>query len=486
MAARAPLHEMQSNTVVPPPGLTAEQQRGWDLVMREHRNVFVSGRAGCGKSFLVHHLVRALRRQHTPSTVFVTATTGVAACNIHGTTVHSFAGIGLGREDAAQLLAAMRPPAIKRWCAATVWVIDEISMLNAALLEKLNTIAQTLRGNTAPMGGIRVIAVGDFFQLPPVPDRGTRTEEVQFAFESPVWKALFPSQCLIDLRTQMRQKDDPMLERLLNNIRVGNVPADAEQVFAAAGSGLEALRTQGLKPTKLFATKKQVAAVNRAELARLDGASVILHAIDAGSRSGIAQLHKHGRFVQTLELKVGAQVMLLYNLETKQGLVNGTLGTVVRFDGPAHSPIPVVLFHTRHGTREVIMKREVWEILSGDMVIASRTQYPLRLAYALTIHKSQGMTLPAMVVDMHRIFSAGQAYVALSRGTSLATMGVHHFTPSAVHSDLRVLHFYHDAAKQREKYIADTNKRAVEGEDGGGAAVGSSPPTKRLRTATAT
>ena len=251
--------------------LTAEQQRGWDLVMREHRNVFVSGRAGCGKSFLVHHLVRALRRQHTPSTVFVTATTGVAACNIHGTTVHSFAGIGLGREDAAQLLAAMRPPAIKRWRAATVWVIDEISMLNAALLEKLNTIAQTLRGNKAPMGGIRVIAVGDFFQLPPVPDRGTRAEEVQFAFESSVWKALFPSQCLIDLRTQMRQKDDPMLERLLNNIRVGNVPADAAQVFAAAGSGLEALRTRGLKPTKLFATKKQVAAVNRAELARLDG-----------------------------------------------------------------------------------------------------------------------------------------------------------------------------------------------------------------------
>lgn len=436
-----------------PKELTAEQARGWDLVVNRQRSVFITGRAGCGKSFLVRHLVRALREQLGAEHVFVTASTGIAACNIGGTTLHSFAGIGLGKEELPDLLRRVknRPRALKRWRAAKVLFIDEISMNDGILFQKLDAIARKVRRRPMEVwGGLRIVLIGDFFQLPPVGGRdGSRPP---FAFEAPCWAKLIADDCVIDLRTQMRQRGDAEFTNMLNHLRVGIVDASAGELLRTAGSGLVALEAEGVKPTKLFAHKAKVSALNARELATLKGQPSVFYAVDKGTDQAKAMLARDCRAPTQLELKRGAQVMLLRNVEARCGLVNGVQGIVTQLS--TEDNVVCVEFHTQyHGRVQAELRPETWEIKEGKRVLATRTQFPLCLAYAITIHKSQGMTIEALEVDLHGVFEYGQAYVALSRAVSLSRLRVRHYSPSVVLTSNTVIQFYghHARAKLRRE-----------------------------------
>lgn len=442
--------ELDAEAALPPPAaLNAEQRRGWDLVMRQGRSVFITGRAGCGKSFLVQRLIAALREQLGERAVYVTAATGIAACNIGGITLHSFAGIGLGTDDVLALTRKIKrnTRVMSRWQRAKVLVVDEISMVDADLLDKLDAIARRIRGAPDKVwGGLRVILVGDFFQLPPV----ARADQApkRFAFDAACWEQLFgvDMACIVDLRTQMRQRDDMTFTTLLNGLRVGHVPAHAAEVLAKAGGGLAALERAGLRATKLFPHNAKVDSINQAALQALSGDIEVLVANDTGTKAGKAQLARHCRVPSTIELKVGAQVMLLRNVAPFLGLVNGVQGVVEAFvwATDAHTvKLPRVRFRTQnHGEQVRVLNPTKWELKVGRTVIAKRVQVPLRLSYAITIHKSQGMTIDALEVDLDGVFAPGQAYVALSRAVSLDRVRVRNFRASAIRFNADVLRFY--------------------------------------------
>ena len=429
--------------------------------MEEGKSVFVTGRAGCGKSYLVKRLVTALREQLGDSHVYVTAATGIAACNVGGVTLHSFAGIGLGKDDVKTLVRKInRYTNVKeRWQRAKVLVVDEISMIDAALLDKLNNIAKAVRNNDAVWGGIRLIFVGDFFQLPPVsPDEDNPKF---FAFDAECWEktdtkdGVIAPDCVIDLRTQMRQQDDATFTSLLNKLRVGMVPSNAKQLLYGAGSGLRALEDKGIQPTKLFPHNATVDRVNKQKLQELSGEPLVFTAKDTGTKAGKAQLNKNCRVPTTVTLKVGAQVMLLRNLAQSIGLVNGVQGVVESFEWATAAKkrrLPLVRFFTQHhGQQMRLLDRSKWEIKVGRRVIAKRMQVPLRLSYAITIHKSQGMTIHALDVNLEGVFAPGQAYVALSRAVSLDRVRVRNFNPSVIQFNEDVLRFYYTVAKHNQQ-----------------------------------
>lgn len=438
-----------------PKVLNAEQRRGWQAVMQDEKSVFITGRAGCGKSFLVKRLIDALRKQLGHSKVFVTAATGIAACNVNGVTLHSFAGIGLGKDGVATLVKRIkRNVKVKqRWRQAKVLVIDEISMIDAGLLDKLDKIARAVRDCDEVWGGLRLIMVGDFFQLPPV--SCDEDDPKFFAFDAGCWKEIIGRDNVIDLRTQMRQQEDTAFTTLLNNLRVGRVPDGAAALLESAGAGLAALEAKGIKPTKLFPHNATVDAVNRKKLAALPGDVTVFAAKDTGSKAGKAQLAKNCRIPTEISLKVGAQVMLLRNLAQSLGLVNGVQGVVEDFVWATEAKkekLPKVRFFTQHfGEQSRVLGREKWEIKVGRTVIAKRLQVPLRLSYAITIHKSQGMTIDALEVDLEGVFAPGQAYVALSRAVSLDRVRVRNFDPSIIKFNEDVLRFYYCVAKWRKE-----------------------------------
>jgi ATP-dependent DNA helicase PIF1 len=430
------------------------------------RSVCITGRAGCGKSYLVRALVQEVRRLHGARLVFVTASTGVAACTIGGTTLHSFAGVGLGDNAVAHLITKARrhKGVLRRWKRARVLFIDEISMVDGLWFSKLEAMARGLRGSDAVWGGIQLVLVGDFFQLPPVSRRDEPRKP--FAFEAPCWNTLIPPHAVVDLRQQMRQSKDTTLADLLNHVRVaktwGPIGSTMGKAFAGGGTALAALRAQGMVPTRLFAHNKVVAAWNTAALAAVEGEPRTWVAVDTGDKRAQAQLDSSCLAEREVVLKVGAQVMLLRNLRTEQGLCNGVQGVVEGWARDEHGNVwPRVRFRTASGTSCMqVVHTSTWDITRGHEVLATRKQVPLKLAYAISIHKSQSMTLPALHVDLRGVFEAGQAYVALSRGTSLATMQVDNFAADAVFCDKKVLQFYFHIAQAHAVAAA-----AVEAED---------------------
>lgn len=432
-----------------PPTLNDEQVRAWKLAMDDH-SVFLTGRAGCGKSFLVRALVAALR-SHSGLSVAVVASTGIAASHIGGVTLHSFAGIGMGKQGCGELVDRVRSnrKAAARWRATDVIVIDEVSMVSSALMDTLDNIARSLRGDAqVPWGGMRVIAVGDFFQLGPI-GKGAK-----YAFEAECWSKLFPPHHVVHLRSQMRQHTDTTFAKILASMRIGRLTdAMRTTLLHAAGAGLPRLESCGIQPTKLFPHNADVDKVNAAALDALPGPQYHFGAIDKGdSARHLKSLKSACRAAESLRLKLGAQVMLLRNLDCKQGLVNGARGVVVDFvqrqrrargggsgrKGDTHT-IPVVQF-TSGLVHEV--PPTVWEVHEGDLVVAARIQVPLRLAYAITIHKSQGMTIDALEVDLGRVFASGHAYVALSRAVSLDAVRVVNLTKASVKANSRVMNYY--------------------------------------------
>eukprot|EP01039_Chlorochromonas_danica_P001244 gene1245-1356_t len=470
--------------------LSLSQKKVLDLILRRE-NVFFTGAAGTGKSHLLKILQDLFSAMDKGEKICFTAPTGVAACNISGLTLHSWSGIGLGSDSIEQLIGQVmrNRPAVTRWLETEILVIDEISMLSGELLDKLDILGRRVRNSLSPFGGLQVVLCGDFFQLPPV----GLGKQSSFAFESSVWREVFeghPERQVV-LEKVFRQKDDPTLLRLLEEMRLGQVSSQSvfilqnkvseakqqqqqqqqQQQVKSRGEEEEALEGSRVRPTKLFSTNKDVDRVNLEELERLALSSSsrmkskarsdreeeeaengrLFVAVDEGRDPYMNQLRQGTKAAQQIVLRIGAQVMLLKNLSPAEGLVNGARGTVLGFErangrSAFYPYLPVVKFQVMIGkeSREEVrvISHESWEVKQGDRVLASRIQIPLILAWALSIHKAQGMTIPFLEVSMKGIFECGQAYVALSRATSLQGLTLRDFNQQAVRAHPKVKAFY--------------------------------------------
>ncbi|CAG8781719.1 26020_t:CDS:2, partial [Racocetra persica] len=397
--------------------------------------------------------------------VAVTATTGLAALNIGGTTLHYFAGIGLGQGTIQELVKKVRDnrSARQRWIDCKVLIIDEISMLDGELFDTLEAIARNIENNTRPFGGIQLIITGDFFQLPPI-SKDSRAI-AKFSFEARTWKASVKH--TIQLTRVFRQKDNELIE-LLNEMRTGKVSDRFSELIVRLENEPQ-YPDDGIKPTELYPRNDNVNSANLIQLDKIPHKSHSFFAVDwEPMRIGqLRMLVKSCLAPQELKLKRDAQVMLIKNLKD-YNLVNGSRGVVIGYHSNSTAQdyfkgeeegleindlLPIVRF--TDSNQKIIVEPQEWTIPGngGKTILASRKQIPLILAWAISIHKSQGQTLDRVKIDLGRVFEKGQAYVALSRATSTASLQVLNFRPSKVTAHEKVKAFYeslkkHDLASQ--------------------------------------
>ena len=417
--------------------LNSEQQLAYDTIL-SGKSCFITGPGGTGKSFLLQRIERDYRAK-TGRKVAITAMTGCAALLLgpYAKTLHSWAGVGLGRGTVEELVSTIRLHKKKKsmWTSTSCLVLDEVSMLTPELLEKLDQIGRQVRGHlSSPFGGMQVVFVGDFFQLPPV----VKGADSSFAFESPLWSSIVKK--MIELKTIVRQKD-PVFQKILKEARVGDLSQESFDILITRKT--KAWRKLEIKPTMLFTKNTDVNSINENSLAKLESEERVFEVKtirtkyfpEDVARMLIDKLDKDAQYVQVLSLKLGAQVMLVTNLEPETGLVNGSRGVITDF-APDGSPVVKFLKST------VVIRPHKWEADGKDSGLA-REQIPLKLAYAITIHKAQGASLDCALVDVGpATFEYGQAYVALSRARSLDALYIHDIDPGAFRAHPKVKAFY--------------------------------------------
>ncbi len=372
-------------------------------IMLSGESVLLTGPAGAGKTFVLNQFIRLSKADGKH--VSVTATTGLAATHLGGTTIHAWAGIGVLDElppNFAQHVSKGRRDIIEK---TDVLIIDEISMLHDYRLDMVDMACRLVREKPdEPFGGIQVIMSGDFFQLPPI-NRGDGRAG-GFVVRSNAWRELDPTICY--LQEQHRQDDEKLLD-ILNALRDGDVRRHhAEQLLARADTELP----DG-DLTELHTTNVDVDRINQDHLRSLEGDEVAYQQSTTGAANYVESLQRSVLAPAELRLREGALVMAVKNAADRK-YANGSLGTVIDFD--VLTNYPIVEF--RNG-RTVTMMPETWELRDGDKKRASITQIPLRLAWAITVHKSQGMTLDAARIDLTKAFVEGMGYVALSRVKNL-------------------------------------------------------------------
>ncbi|SPP79175.1 ATP-dependent DNA helicase PIF1 [Drosophila guanche] len=392
------------------------------------KNVFFTGSAGTGKSFLLRRIISAL----PPDGTIATASTGVAACLIGGTTLHAFAGIGGGDATMQRCLElASRPISAQTWRKCKRLIIDEISMVDGQFFEKIEAVARHIRRNDRPFGGIQLILCGDFLQLPPVirGDFGAAPPQQRFCFQSSAWETCI--QCVYELK-QVHRQSDPEFVQILNHLRIGHVNETITSRLAATSR--QKIEGNGILATQLCSHTNDANSINESKLENLKGDKVLFRADD--SDAGMTkQLDQQVQAPSQLYLKVNAQVMLLKNINISNGLVNGARGVVVRME----KDLPVVRFKNN---QEYVCKHEKWIIKTATGGTITRRQVPLKLAWAFSIHKSQGLTLDCVEMSLSKVFEAGQAYVALSRAKSLQSVRILDFDAKQVWANPQVLQFY--------------------------------------------
>lgn len=371
-------------------------------ILKGTDNVFLTGQPGAGKSYLTNVYIDWLI--DNGKTFEVTASTGIAALNVGGKTLHSFAGLRndekLSEEDVQDILKNSR--VWRRYDQTEVLIIDEISMVSAQLLENVDTLAKIVRNNDKPFGGIKVIAVGDFYQLPPV--------KGQYCFLSPTWEQAQFTFC--NISEQHRTNDATFID-VLQAIRTGVMTEPQKQVIR--DRLIEDVSTlEGV--TRLDTHNQKVDDINHMKLSRLTTPAKTYKMTATGDEKYHDSLKKHCLSPETLILKVGAKVIFTRN-DLEYRWVNGTQGEVT---GVNDGDVKVKIYSNG---QEVYVEKASWEQASGygknKKVLSSIHQLPLRLAWAITIHKSQGMTLDKAVIDVSHVFATGQAYVAISRVRSL-------------------------------------------------------------------
>ncbi len=372
-------------------------------IMLSGESVLLTGPAGAGKTFVLNQFIRLAKSEGKH--VSVTATTGLAATHLGGSTIHSWSGIGINDElhsGFGDNISKTRREIIEK---TDVLIIDEISMLHDFRLDMVDEVCRIVRKRDEPFGGIQIIMSGDFFQLPPI-NRGD-SRAGGFVVSSNVWQELDPTICY--LAEQHRQDDEKLLE-ILNALRSGDLRRNHAETLL---SRVDVEPAEGTVLTELHTVNIDVDKINEAKLDMLEGDELFYTQTSTGSASYVESLQRSVLAPNVLRLKKGALVMAVKNSLDKK-YVNGSQGTVIDFEPVTE--YPVVEFNNG---KTVTINPDTWELRDGDKKRASITQIPLRLAWAITVHKSQGMTLDAARIDLRKAFVEGMGYVALSRVKNL-------------------------------------------------------------------
>ena len=377
-------------------------------IMLSGENVFLTGAAGSGKTFTLNQFIKLTK--NSGKKVSVTATTGLAATHLGGNTIHAWSRIGIYdylSKKFFEKFPKTRAEIIKN---TDILVIDEISMLHDFRLDMVEEICRTIRQNDKPFGGIQVILCGDFFQLPPINRAGGRTGG--FAIHSNAWKLAEFTICYLE--ENHRQKNDELSE-ILNALRADDLRRKHAQSLLDRIDVELSFESDDFSKnlTELHTTNIDVDKINEQKLTELEGGEFHFAQTTTGAKNYIETLQKSVLAPELLRLKKGALVMAVKNAQNRQ-YVNGSIGEVIDFE--RSTDYPIVQF--RNG-KIITMVPETWEMRDGEKKRASIMQIPLRLAYAITVHKSQGMTLDAARIDLRKAFSEGMGYVALSRVRSL-------------------------------------------------------------------
>jgi ATP-dependent exoDNAse (exonuclease V) alpha subunit len=390
-------------------------------VLKSGKNVFLTGSAGAGKTYVLNQYIQYLKEHKVP--VAITASTGIAATHMNGMTIHAWSGIGVKDylNEADLMSLSNRKYLRDKMEAVKVLIIDEISMLHKRQLDLVNKVLKFFKSNELPFGGIQVILAGDFFQLPPVGSDAEPNKE-KFAFMSEAWKET-QFQCCY-LTEQFRQSDN-QLNEILNEIRSGFVSDDSIDLLNQALIN----KSASSFPTKLYTHNFDVDKENRSQLAALFSETKLFTATSKGSDNLVEMLKKSVLTDEELKLKIGSKVMFIKNNYDKN-YMNGTLGEVT---GYSDNGFPLV----KVTSGEVIeAEPEEWKIEDEKgKTLALFNQVPLRLAWAITVHKSQGMTLDAAEIDLRKTFEKGQGYVALSRLKTLESLVLLGFNETAIMVD---------------------------------------------------
>jgi len=394
-------------------------------ILKTGHNVFLTGSAGTGKTYILNQYILYLKSRKIYPTIV--APTGIAASHLGGQTIHSFFSLGIRDEiddSFVQNLLDKKYIQVK-FAKLKVLIIDEISMVSPFLFTAMDTILKAFKKNDKPFGGIQVILSGDFFQLPPI---SRAKDNKRFAWQAPSWKALDLQTCYLEKK--FRQNDDVLIA-ILDDIRSGNI---SQNTYDALNSRINATLDMNFKPTKLYTHNLDVDKINNDELNKLDTQTHNFVYTSQGAKSNIQKIFKSAMVQENMTLKKDAVVMFIKN-NLEKGYVNGTTGVVIDF--AKEDNLPIVKLTNGHTLKVPL---EDWSIENDKGAITAKvSQLPLKLAWAITIHKSQGMTLDSAQIDLSKTFEVGQGYVALSRIKNIEGLELLGFNDTALIVDPLIL-----------------------------------------------
>jgi len=418
-------------------------------ILKTGANVFLTGEPGSGKTHTLKQYISYLKEYSIDPVI--TASTGIAATHISGMTIHSWSGIGardyVSEYDIDRI--ATTEYVVKRIAKSRVLIIDEISMLSGSVLNGLDRIIKIAKGNDLPFGGLQVVFVGDFFQLPPIRKYG---QEEDFAFDSSSWKN---AQIVVCYLEEQHRHADSDLFYILSAARNGNMTDEHWQLLKEKHVDIKDVKNE----TKLFTHNKDVDLINIQKLNNLKTKKHIFQMTSKGSANFVETLKKGCLSPANLELKIGAVVMCTKNNNTRN-FVNGTLGTVIGFGSNGGYPI----IKTATG-QEILVEPMSWQMEIDGKVKAEITQVPLRHAWAITVHKSQGMTLSSAAIDLSKSFEYGQGYVALSRLSSLnglELLGINNSSLNVHPSVRQIDDYFKKESRKSEAFLFEAEKKEID------------------------
>jgi len=393
-------------------------------ILKMGKNVFLTGSAGTGKTYILNKFINYLK-SHEINPAIV-APTGIAASHLNGMTIHSFFGLGIrDNVDEYYIDSLIQKKYLnQRLSKLKVLLIDEVSMVSPEIFSSIDRILKAFKFSNEPFGGVQVVVSGDFFQLPPI---SKIKKKKRFAWQSDIWKESNFSTCYLEKK--FRQEDDKLI-KILDDIRSGEISEESHKLLKEA---YNKKLNNSFRPTKLYTHNIDVDQINKKELENLNQKSRFFSASAKGSKKNIEKIFKSSLVLEEIILKKEAVVLFIKN-NYEKGYINGTTGKVIDF---AENGDPIVEIFSG---RKINVVKEDWSFENEDgKILATVSQIPLRLAWAITVHKSQGMTLEYAEIDLSKTFETGQGYVALSRVKSTEGLSLIGLNKKALEVDPLIL-----------------------------------------------